>query len=74
MQTGDERELARRGLADMRVLACLTAALLGTAVALAQPLAKIFAAGPCNGVQGSYVFWMTYAAEAAASARYRKML
>jgi hypothetical protein len=28
---------------------------------------RIFADGPCNGLQGSYVFWMTYAAEAAGS-------
>jgi hypothetical protein len=33
---------------------------------------KIFAGGPCNGSRGSYVFRMTYAAEAAASAQYRK--
>jgi hypothetical protein len=33
---------------------------------------KIFASGPCNGLCGSYVFRMTYAAEAAASAQYRK--
>jgi hypothetical protein len=33
---------------------------------------KIFTDGPCNGLCGSYVFRMTYAAEAAASAQYRK--
>ena len=37
MQTGDEGGLARRGLADMRVLTCLTAALLGIAAISAQP-------------------------------------
>jgi hypothetical protein len=34
----------------------------------AARIRKIFAAGPCNGLSGSYVFRMTYAAEAAASA------
>jgi hypothetical protein len=93
----------------MRVLTCLTAALLGTAVMLAQPIAasaqgsvqrsvqgaaqgdqswqacisvttppddKVVAwfpiAGslqvePCNGGRSSYVFRMTYAADAAGS-------
>ena len=37
MQTGDEGGLARRELADMRVLTCLTAALLGVAAISAQP-------------------------------------
>jgi hypothetical protein len=58
MQTGDERETGSPQLDG----------------APAAGARKIFAAGPCAGLQGSYVFRMTYAAEAAACARYRKVL
>src|SRR5829696_9629331 len=65
MQTGDDGEPAR----CKRELA---AARCGATGAPAAGARTIFAAGPCAVLQGSYVFRMTYAAEAAACARYRK--
>jgi hypothetical protein len=61
MQTGDEGETGSPQASLQR---------FGAAQQEEAPAAaarKIFAVGPCAGSQGSYVFWMTYAAEAAAS-------
>src|SRR4051812_2148738 len=77
MQTGDDAG----AIADFRKVLEISPGLreslqqLGATQHRAVPTVrarKIFAGGPCNGLCGSHVFGMTYAAEAAASAQYPK--